>query len=117
LTASLHLTVPPSLAPFEACMGAFVTTTSYAYLVTKKVHGKKKTIRKTKTLKSSPQISSAGNECGVDVAFKLPVKYMNHKKLVISGAFAGNASLSAFNAKTASYTLPKVKPLKKKAKK
>ena len=114
MIASLNFTAPPLVSPFEACGGAFVTTTSYKYPAHKRIKGKLKKIKKTKTLKSSPQISSAGNECGVDVSFKLPVKYLNHKKIVLTGAFAGNASLTPFTLSTAAYTLPKVKPLKKK---
>lgn len=121
-TVSGNFSLTP--APFvgtAVCAGNVTVSTKYKYTALKTVKKKgkkvKKKVTKTKTIKTSPDLTVAGATCSAKFTFKkLPVKYLNKKKIAITAAFAGNAGLEAATAST-SYKLPKVSLKKKKSKK
>ncbi|MGH2959120.1 MAG: hypothetical protein ACRDKE_05910, partial [Solirubrobacterales bacterium] len=67
----------------------------------------------TKTVKRNGVLALSGATCVSTLALKLPVKYLNGKKVSVTFTAAGNASLQPIST-TAKFKLPKVKIKKKK---
>lgn len=116
---SARLTVTPSayVVLADACAGTARATTSYKYKAwkTKRVRGKKKRVRVTKTKKFSAKgtLTTVGNDCVANFTLKkLPVRYFAGKKRTVTATVAANAGLQAVSAKT-SMKLPKVKKKRK----
>lgn len=121
-TLTVQLTTNPNLlvAPAEACTGPTRASIKYTYSTFKTVkkNGKKKRkkVKKSKTVKKDGALSLSGTSCVGALALKLPVKYLNARKVNVAITAAGNASLQAITT-SASYKLPKVKIKKPKKKK
>lgn len=109
--------LPSFVAGSEACVGSAAITTSYRFKTVKAVKkgGKKlrKTVRRSRTVKLSPMISSVQGGCALSFALKLPVKYLNGKTVAIEAAFVGNDAVQGYGS-TAKVRLPKVKIKKRR---
>jgi alpha-tubulin suppressor-like RCC1 family protein len=118
-TLTTQLTTTPNLlvAPTEACTGATRASVKYSYTSFKTVKSKgkkkRKKIKKTKTVKKNGVLGLSGATCVSTLALKLPVKYLNAKKVTVIYTAAGNASLQPISTST-KFKLPKVKIKKKK---
>jgi alpha-tubulin suppressor-like RCC1 family protein len=116
-TITAQLTTTPNflVLPAEACTGATSASVKYKYTTFKTVKKKRKKVKRTKTIKAASTLSLSGANCVSTLSLKLPVKYLNAKKVTVAVTAAGNASLQPIST-SASYKLPKVKVKKKKKK-
>lgn len=111
-SARLRAELPPLLGA-DSCGGTAKGTVAYSYKTTKRVHGKKKKVTVKKTATASAPLTAEGYACVAQLKYKLPVKYLNHKKIAVKATWPGNDSLAAFSAASSKFTLPKVKVKKK----
>lgn len=113
LTTDLAVGLQPFVAPTEACTGTASVSVKYRYTTIKKSKGKRKKVRRTKTVRGNATMAPVGATCTGSKTLKLPVKYLNRKTVTVNVAFAGNGALAAFNT-SYKQKLPKVRIKKKR---
>jgi alpha-tubulin suppressor-like RCC1 family protein len=113
VTTALTAGVPALVLAGDACTGKVTGSLKYSYKKYKKVKGKRKKVTVKKTVAPKANLLVAGAGCGATLKFKLPVKYLNKKRVTFSVSSPANTALAAFSATTAKYRLPKVKVKKK----
>lgn len=111
--ARLTATIPLLVGEVDGCNGTVTAKITYRYVKYKRSAHKRKRIKVKKTLSVQGPLAAAGGACVANVKFKLPVKYLNHKRISLRASWPGNAAIQPFSAKSTRFTLPKVKPKKK----
>jgi hypothetical protein len=117
LIAALRAAIPALVSPLESCDGAVLAQVKYSYKKKKKVKGKLKKVAVKKLAKATAALTGAGENCVSNLTLKLPVKYLNHKKVTVTATWPGNSSIAPLVAVAPKFTLPKVKVKVKRAKK
>jgi alpha-tubulin suppressor-like RCC1 family protein len=112
--ATLTAFLPPLIGQADGCAGTVAGSVPYSYKTFKKVHHKRKRVTVKKTAKTKATFAASGWTCVATLTYKLPVKYLNHKRVTLKASWPGNGAMNAFSASAAKFTLPKVKPVKKK---
>lgn len=116
LTGVMRIGLNRFVVAQEACLGAVALRVKYSYKKYRRVRGKRKRVTVKATAKGTSQLAATADGCVAQGSVKLPVKYLNGKKVVLTADFAGNASIPAASGK-AEYKLTKVKSKKRSKKK
>lgn len=115
-TRSAVLTITPSKYSIvsEVCSEPAIASTKYRYTVVRKRKGKRVKVRRTKTIRAKANLTAVGSNCVAKFSLKrLPVKYLNKKRITVTATVAATTTLSAVNV-SAKTKLPKVKIKKRK---
>lgn len=116
LTGVLRIGINRLLKAPEVCVGAVSFRVKYSYRKYRRVRGKRKRVTVDATAKGTAQLAATNDFCSAQGSVKLPVKYLNGKKVTLSADFAGNASIPAVSSRV-EYRLKKVTAKKKSKKK